>query len=245
MRLIKKHREIRGSEWWVPKKYPDWENPILRFRSGSIGQGMGISVAILRTSRTIHEEAEAILYQLHEFDFEDEVFAVAPFFRSISHNARQNISCITMHVHDFLGNRITGGNPDGRADANPRDNKQHWGPACSYIAQNVRLRELAFHINITEMASLTNRSTGSPWEFYECEPPKDFQNLSWVQDMTQIKDLWSLTYYNEVHDHDSIEERAELGPEDQDRLTTGVSAPKQELLSYLKSQMLTSPATGT
>ena len=146
----------------------------MKFRSARVGQGMGIDTAILRTSRAVHEEAEALLYQLHEFDFYIDIFAVVPFLRSISHNARQNISCITMYLQYLGGERIGRPGPLG-GHVLCKENLTDWAPVCSYIAQNVCLREFAFNM--------------------QHEAPEDFQQCSWVLAMAQIKGLQKLTYY--------------------------------------------------
>ncbi len=203
------------------RSHPVWENPSLNFRSARVGRGLGINTAILRTSHATHKEAEAILYQLHEFDFYIGVFAVVPFLRSISHNARQNISCLTMYLH-YLSENMDGHLGPLGVQALFRENLTDWSPACAYIAQNVRLREFAFHMQF--------------------EARKEFQHLPWVQAMAQIKGLWKLTYYN-CNDAYYTEAHAKLGAEDQDRLTTGISVRNQALLSYLRSQILASTTT--
>lgn len=177
---------------------------------------MGINTAILRTSRALHKEAEAFLYQLHEFDFHNDVFGVIPFLQSLSHHARHNISCITMYLTHADVLRV------GDLLYLTRPNIFEWGLACSYIAQNARLREFAFHL--------------------QSGAPEGFQNLSWVQDTAQIKGLRKLTYY-ECKDYRCEDRLDHLRTEDGDRLTTGISDRNQALLTYLRSQMLDAPTT--
>lgn len=215
------HRIHEGEPWYGDKTHPHWQNPRSHFRSVRIAEGMGINTAILRTSHALHEEAEPFLYQSHEFDFYVDVFGVVPFFRSLSHIARQNIRCLTIHLHHKNGT-LNGPNSPLGLVATSRYNLLDWGPACAYIAQNVRLREIMFHT--------------------EEEAPEDFQQLSWVQDLTRIKGLRKLTYY-ELKKPVSLENIDKMGPEDYDRLTTGISVRNQALVTYLKSQMLGFPST--
>ena len=202
------HREHGGYViYWM-------HNDHFQVRSGWEGQGMGITTNLLQASRAIHEEAEALLYQLHEFDFYLDVYGVFPFLRSLSHNARQNISCLTMYVHDNSRTWIGALAPSASA---------RFSFTCAYIAQNVRLREFAFY---TEQ-----------W------PSEDFRNLSWIQDMAQIKGIQKLTYYEAKH----LWRKAvgTLGIIDQDPFTAGVSVRNQKLLSNLYSEMLASSCTRT
>ena len=182
---------------------------------------MGINTAILRTSRAVHEEAEDSLYQLHEFDSLVGIFAVIPFLRSISLNARQNMSCHTMYLQDFFGERIEPPSLLG-IHALFNENLTDWALVCSYIAQNVRLCEFAFNM--------------------QHEAPEDFQQCSWVRAMAQIKGLQKLTCY-ECNQEPWRDALARLGPEEQDRITTGISVRNQALLSYLRPQMLAPAAT--
>ena len=210
-----------GTLTWKDRRQLHMQIPSSRCRSAKIGYGLGIDTAILRTSRALHEEAETFLYQLHEFDFSSDVFAIIPFLRCLSHNARQNISCLTVYL---LLSEVICARPQGPWGLTylGRPNTLDWGLACSYIACHVRLREFAFHI--------------------EGETPEDFQHLRWVQDMVQIKRLQKLTYY----EHKNINWQEELDflrTEDEDRLTTGISDQNQALLSYLRSQMLEAPPT--
>ena len=193
----------------------EWEDDRFQIRSGWKGQGMGITTNLLQTSRAIHEEAEALLYQLHEFDFYLDVFCVVPFLRSISHNARQNISCLTMYVHDDSADW------DGALGLSY---PSRFSFTCAYIAQNVRLREFAFY---------------TVWK-----PSEDFRRIAWIQDLTQIKGIQQLTYY----DAKFLWRKAvgALGVVDQDHpFTAGVSMRNQELLLKLYSEMMASPSTPT
>ena len=192
------------------------QNLRVKYRSAKIGYGMGISTAILRTSRALHKEAETFLYRLHELDFHAEISVVIPFLRSLSNNARQNISCLTMDLVNTACTR------PGRFIGLCRPNLFDWGLVCSYIGCHVRLREFAFHI--------------------ESEAPEDFQDLGWIHDMVQIKGLQKLTYY-ERKEKNGYEELEYLGREDEDRLTTVVSDKIQGLLSYLRPRMLKAPTT--
>lgn len=54
-------------------------HPAPLIRSTRQGRGMGINTAILRASHTVHAEAEALLYQLHEFEFKHQFFGVISF----------------------------------------------------------------------------------------------------------------------------------------------------------------------
>ena len=72
----------------------------------------------------------------------------------------------------------------------------------------------------------------------------EFQHLSWVQDMVQIKGRRKLTYYPTGNEF-CLEEAATLGPEDKDRRTTGVRGRHGALMSCLRWQMLESPGVDT
>ena len=200
---------------WKERMQIHLQNLSSRCRSAKIGYGMGINTAILRTSRALHEEAETFLYRLHEFDFSNDVFGVVPFLGTLSHNARQNLSCLTMYL--LPSNCISGLGVSFFCRPNILD----WGLACSYIGSHLRLRHFAFNI--------------------AGEAPEDFQHLRWVQGMLQITGLEKLTYYEHKiknwHDKDC------LRTEDEDRVTTGISDRKEALLSYLRSQMLQASAT--
>lgn len=206
---------------WKDRGRLHLQTPSSKCRSAKIGTGMGINTAILRTSRALYEEAETFLYQLHEFDFQNDIFSVVTFLRSLSHNARQNLLCLTMYL---LPLQVIHVERPGSLSLSylGRPNVLDWGLACSYIRCHVRLREFAFHI--------------------ESETPEDFQHLCWVQDMVQIKGLQKLTYY-ERKNKNWLEEFDHLRTENEDRLTTGISDRTQALLLYLGSQMLEAPTT--
>lgn len=217
------------------KCHPHLQKSCFRVRSARVGCGKGINTAILRSSRALHEEAEPFLYQLHEFDFSVDVFGVVSFLRSVSHNARQNISCLTMYLNMYLNEDIADSPHSSELKATSRFNLLHWGLTCSYVAQNVRLRELAFELS--EEAS------------------DNFRHLSWVQDMAQIKGLRKLTFYeytvgschwwceNSGPEHKNRQACEKLGREDKDRTTTGISVRNRALLAYLESEMLASANT--
>ena len=59
---------------------------------------MDIHPAILLSNRKIHEEADAIFYQSHDFDFNRNVVGAVPFLRNLSPTAGHNIKCITMKL---------------------------------------------------------------------------------------------------------------------------------------------------
>lgn len=225
---LDRYRKYGGAPWYGDRFHPHWQKPSFKIRSERVGFGMGISTAILRTSRSVHEEAESCLYQLHEFDFSTGVFGVVPFLRSISHSARQNISCLAMFLYNMnldIGDTSEPMSTEQTMMYNMLYNVFDWGPTCSYIAKNVRLREFAF---------------GLLWE-----APKDFRQLSWVQDMAQIKGLRTLTYdghtggvYHEFCEKSDLQYKGceaceKLGPD------------SQALLAYLESEMLASAATRT
>lgn len=179
---------------------------------------MWINTAILRTSKAIHDEAENFLYQLHEFDFTHDVSRVVPFLQSLSDEARQNVSRLTVHlINAYVISVGPPGQPRLGGSAIVRANTPDWGQACSYIAHNVRLRELAFRL--------------------ESEVSEDFQSLPWVQNMVQIKGLRMLTYYERYWQG----QREHWRISDEDRSTTDTSDRNQALLSYLRSHMLKVP----
>ena len=86
--------------------------------------------------------------------------------RSLSPTARHNIKCITMKLVVLSGE--DGGNC-WYEEYKVHENEDDWSKACSYIAKNVRLQNLAFSVHeaITE----------------------EFEDLAWVQDLVQIKGL--------------------------------------------------------
>ena len=107
--------------------------------------GKDITIALLRTNRSIYKEALPVLYQSHTFDFGIDVHNIAPFFDQTSFAARQNVHCIHMRLLCYGVDRPLRSVP-GR---NINDNCRDWSDASMSIAGNLRVKELSFNINFT------------------------------------------------------------------------------------------------
>ncbi|KAF6232966.1 hypothetical protein HO173_008929 [Letharia columbiana] len=127
------------------------------------GESREINLGILAASRQTHDEAIAVLYQFRNFDFGLSINGVVPFLLSLSQHARENLSGITMDLHNkWKPCRHRG--PDNQAD---------WSKACIYIGENVNLKTLSVSINVKVDAG--------------------FRDLKWVKDLVKIKNLRYLT----------------------------------------------------
>ena len=127
---------------------------------------MDIHPAILLSNRKIREEAEAMLYQSYDFDFNRDVFGAVPLLRSLLPTARHNIKCITMKLVVLSGED---GGKFWYEEYKAHENEDDWSKACSYIAKNVRPQNLAFSVH----EAIT----------------KEFEDLAWVQELVQIKGI--------------------------------------------------------
>lgn len=128
---------------------------------------MEIDAAILRTCQQIHDEAEPMLYRLHDFDFGTNTSSIVSSLHTISDRARQNIRCVGMAF-------VAWSHVEGSLSRLMMQNYQNWSFACSYIAENLRLHELVFDLDI-------------PTQF------SGFEQWGCIQDLLRIRNLKRLT----------------------------------------------------
>ena len=179
-----------------------------------------ITIGLLRTSRHIYNEALAVLYQSHVFDFGIDVHNMAPFFDQISSAGRQ-------HVHRIHMELLRYGTIDGAVRSVPgiyrnyrKDNCQDWSSACAYIASHLQVKELSFNIN--------------------CIIHHEFQRISWVRDLAQIHGLQAV--YHEDSPHENCLKSSEASVMLANQMSSknwGTDEYRWEvLLQYLRSKML-------
>lgn len=150
------------------------------------GEAKDINIGLLTANRLVSSEATAILYQLRIFDFRTNVGALAAFLCRLSDQARQNIHGIAMEYHNAE-------EPDYCCDLRVRKirgkgsgNQAAWSKACTYIANNVKVKELHLTINV--------------------KVSEEFKSLKWVKDLVKIKGLNLLTLEACQHDDGAVVE---------------------------------------
>lgn len=150
-----KKTHIHSAKHLLPSSSPNFDY----YNQGELE----IDAAILRTCQQIHNEAEPVLYRLHDFGFGTSTPTIVSFFETISDRARRNIRCIGMafvawsDVGENLGRLMM-------------QNHRNWSFACSYIAGNLHLDELVLGIDI-------------PAQF------SGFEQLECIRDLLQITNL--------------------------------------------------------
>lgn len=154
-----KKTPIHSAKHLPPSSSPEYENH-------SQGE-LEIDAAILRTCQKIHDEAEPTLYQLHDFDFGTNTPSIVSFLEIVSDQARRNIRCIGMAF-------VAWSNVGGSLGQLMIQDRQNWSFACSYMAENLQLRELVFDLDIPTQSS--------GFEQWDC-----------IQDLLKITDLKILT----------------------------------------------------
>lgn len=154
-----KKTQIHLAKHLLPSSSPDFDH----YNQGELE----IDAAILRTCQQIHDEAEPMLYRLHDFDFGTNTSSILSFLHTISDRARHNIRCIGMAF-------VAWSHVGGSLSRLMMQNYQNWSIACSYIAENLRLHELVFDLDIPTQVS--------GFEQWDC-----------IQDLLKIRNLKRLT----------------------------------------------------
>lgn len=183
---------------------------------GGSAFGKDITTALLRTNKRIYDEALPVLYQIHTFDFGIEVLNIEPFFSKTSFAARQNVHGIHMELL-----RYGTDTPLREALVRPAiiDNGSAWNNACTYIASDLRVREISFNINFAI--------------------PQDFQRFRWVMNLAQVR-VKAISHHNSPNEHSlSTNKRLDLPPQQESPHNWGTDEYRWEvLLEYLRSKML-------
>lgn len=156
----------------------------LRFQydGQSRGDSKDIDVSLLAVSSHLNNETVPILYQLRTFEFETNVGKIVPFLSSLSEAGRKNLRGISMELHSKQEPLYCCGSAGGHCfqdRGKGPDNKAAWGKACTYIATNLKLKELSVAINV--------------------KVPAEFSSLKWVKDLVKIKGLKHLTLKADQH----------------------------------------------
>ena len=183
------------------------------------GEANDINVGLLTANRLVNNEATAILYRLRTFDFRTNVGTITAFLRRLSDHARQNIHGIRMEYHHsdepdyscgLRTNRIWGKGPGNQAA---------WSKACTYIVNNVKVKELNLTINV--------------------KVPREFKSLKWVKDLVKIKGLKLLTLNVSQHDNKGVDVvRASYREGDVIATDPCFSEHLVPLFEYLREEML-------
>ena len=185
-----------------------------KFATQHKGESKDINVSLLATNRLVNHEATSVLYQMHTFDFEMNVRSVVPFMLNLSDETRQNLRGIWMELHnshepDHCCGGIWGGGSDNQAA---------WMKTCSFIAENVKMRELNLTINVKISAN--------------------FKSLKWVQALTQIEGLQRLTLQAKQHPDDEVPIRASYQEGSLSASRACFSEHLVRLFDYLREEML-------
>ena len=203
-----------------------WSNPDLRILSGwrtregdyEVSGGLGIELGILCANRAIHREAEPVLYQMHDFDFNENLQLVAPFLETMSDVARRNIRFVALALPtSYVGHtgRYRGINFPSDKDSVCLTS---WDAACSYLARHMHLRTLAIDIETTVTA--------------------DFEEQPWVKNLIQITGLQKLSISYKLAASTPLATIPPISREQREK----IRIRKRELFAYLKSTMLAKSA---
>ena len=129
-----------------------------------------IDVDLLRTCRQVFDEAESRLYASHHFDFRVEPSCIVPFLQSLSHRGRQSIQSITLQYILYRPSWSDQVRNQFELDSDG------WNLGCTYISENLRLREVNFDVSLEGLRT-------------------DFKDDTWVQNMIKIKGLQRLSQF--------------------------------------------------
>lgn len=161
-------RGVERAEFVMVKPFRKGKkNSQFRFEGLPKGEWNQIDVGLLTANRLLNTEAVAVLYQLRTFDFGNNLGYLVRFLRGLSEHARRNVRGIAMELR--CGPDVKG-----------RDNAAAWGKACTYIHDNVNVKELTIFINI--------------------KITEEFKSLKWVKDLIKIKKLTYLSLEACQHD---------------------------------------------
>ena len=181
------------------------------------GDSKDINTSILATNRLVNNEAIHVLYQLHTFDFKNNAGSVVLFMRTMSKEARKNIHGIAMQLHDKGEPDHCCGGLDNAWGKGP-DNQIAWEKACTYIAENVTVKELTLTINVKVAA--------------------DFRSLQWVKALVRIKGLKRLRLQAKQHCYDTVLTRVTYKDGSLAATTHCFSEDLPRLFEYLREEML-------
>lgn len=181
------------------------------------GNSKEININLLATNRLVNHEAIHVLYQLYTFDFTKHVGGIVPFLRSLSEETRQNLHGIAMELRDKRQHDHCCGGFDNAWGTGP-DNQAAWSIACSYIAANVKVKELSLTINV--------------------KVPMNFESLQWVKALVTIKGLKCLTLQARQHLNDPVLTRASHKDGSLAATRSCFSEHLVDLFEYLRKEML-------
>ena len=139
-----------------------------------------VSVSLLAANRLVNSEALPVLYQQHTFDFTTSVENVAPVLSNLPEGARQYLHGIAMELHN-KGEAANCCNGSWKWRGKGRDNQVAWSKSCGYIARNVNARQLSL------------------WLTINVKVPAEFETLTWVIALVEIKGLRQVTLIADQH----------------------------------------------
>lgn len=162
----------------ITVNYDRNKNFVFRFGIKERGESKDIDVSLLVANKLVNTEALPILYQSRTFDFATNVKIVMPFLSSLSAEARHHLRGIAMEFHaknepDYCCGGVNHCYGKGLS------NHGAWVKACSYIGQNMKVKELTVTVNV--------------------KIPADFKSLKWVEALVNIKSLKRLTLQVNQH----------------------------------------------
>ena len=165
---------------------PHWKNPASTFECALPSFfGKDITTGLLLVSKSIYAETIPILYNSRVFDFGVDVFGIIPFLRKMTPLARESVHNIHMELYALPIHKLK--KPVFQHHQDVRGNAKDWTEACTYIADNLQLKQLSINVST---------------EVHEAiQSPVDLSLLQWVKDLVQIQGLQSLSYHISPNGH--------------------------------------------